>query len=70
MKSKIWKIIVLAVLITSIGSFLFLFKENKVDPRLGGIPFIFWTGFALAALLVAMTYLGAQFFPHEENKKA
>lgn len=70
MKSKIWKLIVLVVLILSFGSFLFLFKENKIDPRLGGIPFVFWTGLLVAILLVVLTFLGSRFFPHEENKRA
>jgi len=70
MKSKIWNLIVLVVLILSFGSFLFLFKENKIDPRLGGIPFVFWTGLLVAILLVVLTFLGSRFFPHEENKRA
>ncbi len=70
MKSKIWNIIVLVVLILSVGSFLFLFVDNKVEPRLGDIPFVFWTGLLVAILLVGLTYLGSVFFPHEENKKA
>ncbi len=70
MKSKIWNTIVLVVLILSFGSFLFLFKENQVNPRLGSIPFVFWTGLLLAVLLVVLTYLGSRFFPQEESKKA
>ncbi|WP_026967891.1 hypothetical protein [Algoriphagus terrigena] len=69
MKSKIWNIIVLAVLIVSVGSFLFLFVENKVTPKLGSVPFVFWAGLLVAILLVGLTYLGSVFFPHEESKK-
>jgi drug/metabolite transporter (DMT)-like permease len=70
MKSKIWKIIVLAVFVTSIGSFLFVFEENKIDPRLGGIPFVFWTALLVAVLLVVLTFLGSRFFPHDDSGKA
>lgn len=70
MKSKIWTLIVLAVLIVSVGSFLFLFVENKIEPKLGSIPFVFWTGLLVAIALVVLTALGALFFPHEEVKKA
>ena len=70
MKSKIWTLIVLAVLVVSLGSFLFIFVENKVEPRLGSIPYVFWTGLLVAILLVVLTYLGSLFFPHEETKKA
>ncbi|MBN7810244.1 hypothetical protein J0A68_04705 [Algoriphagus sp. H41] len=70
MKSKIWTIIVLAVLLVSVGSFLFLFVEHKVEPRLGGVPFVFWSGLLVAIVLVVLTYLGSLFFPHEESKKA
>lgn len=70
MKSKIWNSIVLAVIGLSVGSFLFLFRENKVDPRLGNIPFVFWTGLLVTILLVGLTFLASRFFPHEESKKA
>lgn len=70
MKSKIWNSIVLAVLILSVGSFLFLFRENKVDPRLGDVPFVFWTGLLVTVLLVGLTFLASRFFPYEESKKA
>jgi hypothetical protein len=70
MKLKIWNIIVLSVIALSIGSFLFLFQENKIDPRLGGAPFIFWSSFLVAILLVILTFLGSRFFPHQENKRA
>lgn len=70
MKSKIWNAIVLAVLLLSVGSFLLLFSENKVDPRLGGVPYIFWTGFLVTVVIVGLTFLASSFFPHEESKKA
>ncbi len=69
MKSKTWNSIVLAVLILSVGSFLFIFKENKIDPRLGGVPYIFWTGFLITVVLVGMTFIASRFFPHEESNK-
>ncbi len=69
MKSKIWTLIVLAVLVVTVGSFLILFVENKVDPRLGSVPYVFWTGLVVAVALVVLTALGAVFFPHEEAKK-
>lgn len=70
MKSKIWNILVLIVLLLSVGSFLFLFEEHKTDPKLGNIPFVFWTGFSVTLLVVVLTFLGSKFFPHEESKKA
>ncbi|OOG74295.1 hypothetical protein [Algoriphagus sp. A40] len=70
MKPKIWNSIVLAVLVLSVGSFLFLFRENKVDPRLLGVPFVFWTGLLVTVLLVGLTFLASRFFPHEESKKS
>lgn len=70
MKPKIWNSIVLTVIFLSVGSFLFLFREDKVDPRLGDIPFVFWTGLLVTILLVGLTFLASRFFPHEESKKA
>ena len=69
MKSKTWNSIVMAVLVLTIGSFLYLFDENKLDPRLGGIPYIFWTGFLVTVLIVGLTFLASRFFPHEESNK-
>lgn len=69
MKSKIWNILVLAVLALSIVSFLFLFEENKVDPRLADVPFVFWTGFLVTVVIVILTFLASRFFPHQESNK-
>ena len=69
MKSKQWKILVLTVIILTVGAFLFLFKENKLEPTLAGIPFSFWTGFLVTSLLVFATFLGSKFFPFEDPKK-
>ncbi|WP_339866306.1 hypothetical protein [uncultured Algoriphagus sp.] len=69
MKSKQWKILVLTVLIMTVGAFLILFKENKLDPTLAGIPFVFWTGFLVTALTVFATFLGSKVFPYEDPKK-
>ncbi|SEF77974.1 hypothetical protein [Algoriphagus boritolerans] len=69
MQSKTWKILVFAVLTLSIVSFLFLFEENKIEPRLANVPFAFWTGFLVTVVIVVLTFLASQFFPHQESKK-
>lgn len=69
MKSKIWNLIALAVFFLSVGPFLVIFEENKIDPRLGGVPYIFWTGFLITVVIVGLTFLASLFFPHEETKK-
>lgn len=69
MKSKIWNLIALAVFFLSVGSFLVIFEENKIDPRLGGVPYIFWTGFLITVVVVGLTFLASRFFPHEESNK-
>ena len=69
MKSKIWNLIALAVFFLSVGSFLVIFEENKIDPRLGGVPYIFWTGFLITVVIVGLTFLASLFFPHEESNK-
>lgn len=69
MQSKQWKILVLVVICLTLGSFLFLFKENKLEPILAGIPFVFWTGFLITALVVFATFLGSKLFPFEDPKK-
>jgi len=69
MKPKIWNAIILAVLALAVGSYWFVFKENKLTPELFNIPFIFWSGFLITVLVVGLTYLGSVFFPHEEPKK-
>ncbi len=68
MKPKIWNLIVLAVLVITVGSFLFLFRENRYSPELWNIPYVFWTGFLVTVLLVLATYLGSIFFPFHDSK--
>ena len=67
MKSKIWLLIYVVVILLSIGSFLFVFEENKIDPRLWGVPYIFWTGFLIMVVIVGLTFLASRFFPNEES---
>ena len=69
MQSKQWKTLVLIVILMTVGSFLFLFKENKLEPILAGIPFVFWTGLLVTILVVFATFLGSKFFPFEDPKK-
>lgn len=69
MQSKIWRILVLVVLVLSLVSFLFLFEENKVDPTLAKIPFAFWTGFLVTVVIVILTFLASRVFPYQESKK-
>ncbi len=69
MKPKIWNAILFAVLALAVGSYWFVFEENKLTPILWNIPFIFWSGFLITVLVVGLTYLGSVFFPHEEPKK-
>lgn len=68
MKPKIWNLIVFAVLVITIGSFIFLFRENQHTPALWNIPYVFWTGFLVTVLIVLATYLGSRFFPFHEPK--
>ncbi|MDO8966166.1 MAG: hypothetical protein Q8S14_17815 [Algoriphagus sp.] len=69
MKYKIWNILVFTVLILTGGSFLILFRENKVDPTLANVPYVFWTGFLVTVVIVVLTFLASRFFPHQESKK-
>lgn len=69
MKLKIWNILVLLIVLLTVGSFLLLFVEERVEPRLGNIPFAFWTGLLVTTLVVFATYLGSKFFPFEDPKK-
>ena len=69
MKYKSWNLLVLLVIILTIVSYLFLFNEEKTDPSLGSVPFIFWTGFIVTVVLVFATFLGSKLFPFEDPKK-
>ena len=69
MKSKQWKILVFTVIALTVCAFLLLFKENKLAPTLGGVPFVFWTGLVVTILIVFATFLGSKFFPFEDPKK-
>lgn len=69
MKPKIWNAIIFAVIVLTVGSYWFVFEENKLTPELFNIPFIFWSGFLISVLVVILTFLASVFFPHEDPKK-
>jgi hypothetical protein len=69
MKIKSWNILVLLTISITAGSFLFIFTENKIEPELAGIPFIFWTSFLLSVLVVFATFLGSKLFASNDSKK-
>ncbi len=69
MKPKIWNAIIFAVLALAVGSYWLVFEENKLAPELFNIPFIFWSGFLISVLVVALTFLASVFFPHDDPKK-
>lgn len=69
MKSKIWNILVGTVLTLSIVAFLILFRENKIEPKLAGVPFAFWSGFLVTVMIVVLTFLASRFFPYQASDK-
>jgi hypothetical protein len=68
MKPKIWNIIVFTVILITVASFTFLFRENQHDPELWNIPYTFWSGFLVTVLIVLATFLGSRFFPYHDPK--
>lgn len=69
MKSKQWKQLVLAVIVLTVSSYLFIFEEGKLDPTLADVPFVFWSGFLITVLVVFATFIGSKVFPFEDPKK-
>ncbi|WP_296702443.1 hypothetical protein [Algoriphagus sp.] len=69
MKMKPWNLLVLFVILLTIIAYLLLFNEQKTDPKLGSVPYIFWTGFIVTVLLVFATFLGSKLFPFKDPKK-
>lgn len=69
MKSKQWKQLVLAVIVLTVSSYLFIFKEGKLVPTLADVPFVFWSGFLITVLVVFATFIGSKVFPFEDPKK-
>ncbi|EAZ83209.1 hypothetical protein [Algoriphagus machipongonensis] len=70
MKFKLWNLLVLLVVILTAVTYLFLFQENQEDPKIGAVPYIFWTGFIVTVVIVFATFLGSKFFPFEDPKKS
>lgn len=70
MKPKTWNTLWISVLILTLISFIFLFKEDKLNPQLFGIPYIFWIGFLVTCLIVAATFIASKVFPYQETKKS
>ncbi len=69
MKHKIWNSLVLFIVLLTILSFGFLFREQQVDPKMAHIPFTFWTGLIVTMIVVFCTFLASKFFPYEDPKK-
>ncbi|PZX51442.1 hypothetical protein [Algoriphagus chordae] len=69
MKSKQWKTLVLAVIVMTVCTYLFVFAEGKLEPSLAKVPYVFWTGFLVTALVVLATFIGSKVFPFEDPKK-
>ncbi len=63
-----WRILVAAVVVVALVSFLFIFRTDVTEPRLGPIPFIFWSSFLLTVVLVVLTYLGSKIFPYKDEQ--
>ena len=70
MKLKPWHFLASAVFLLAIVSFWFVFQEDKTNPSLGPVPFIFWTRFAITVLVVLATLLGSIIFPQEKFPKS
>ena len=66
MKLKLWHFLASAVILLSIVSFLLIFQEEKINPSIGSVPFIFWSSFAISVLIVLATFLGSIIFPQED----
>lgn len=70
MKLKPWHFLASAVFLLSIVSFWFIFQEDKINPSLGSVPFIFWSSFVITVLVVLATFLGSIIFPQEKSPKS
>lgn len=70
MNFKPWHILASAVFLLSVLSFLWIFQEGKTDPKLGSVPYVFWTSFLVTLILVAATFIGSKIFPYKETPKS
>jgi uncharacterized membrane protein len=70
MKLKPWHFLASAVFLLSIISFWFIFQEEKTNPSIGSVPYIFWTSFVITVLVVLATFLGSIIFPQENSSKS
>ncbi|WP_373398179.1 hypothetical protein V8V91_27690 [Algoriphagus halophilus] len=69
MKSKYWNLLVIVIVALTVASYLLLFSEHQIEPSLGSVPYVFWTGLLVTILIVFATFLGSKLFPHEDPKK-
>ncbi|MDX5340260.1 MAG: hypothetical protein LPK25_14630 [Cyclobacteriaceae bacterium] len=68
MNSRKWILLVSAVVLLTLISFLFLFTQGKSQPMLGSVPYVFWVSFLATCLVVIFTFLGSRVFPHLDSK--
>jgi RsiW-degrading membrane proteinase PrsW (M82 family) len=70
MKLKSWHILASAVFLLSVISFLFFFPEEKTNPSIGSVPYIFWSSFVITVFVVLATFIGSIIFPQEDSPKS
>ena len=63
-----WKLLIATATGLVVICFVFVFIPRVDGPALFSIPFILWTGILATLLMVALTYLGARYFPYKEDQ--
>jgi len=64
-----WKLCLGAVALVSALTFSpWVLSPNEPGPSLFGVPRTLWAGFAIAVVVVALTFLGARVCPDEETE--
>ena len=69
MNSRKWILLVSAVVLLTLVSFLFLFTQGKSEPMMGSIPYVFWMSFLITCLVVILTFVGSRVFPQIDSKE-
>lgn len=69
MNKTIWRLCVVLVITIAILSYFFVFSTYKSEPEFIGMPYTFWMGILLTALLVVITFIAQKYSPFKEDKE-
>ena len=66
-QKNVWRAIVFLVLIIGLLYYGLSINHQKLQPKIYNVPFEFWFGILVTAVLVVITYISKSIFPSKDE---